>query len=524
MEEADNENASPRQQKTTTFMVLFSFYIALSGWIYNFDLTFGGFVLIVESYIRDFGTCVTRPDAAGVVTQHCTLSALQQSLISLTYIFVGVGAALAGVTGNYLGRRGTIQVGCLIVAIGAGGMLGSAGNYPAYIACKCIGGVGLGHFIAAAPTYGVESTAANKRGILTSLFNVGLGTGACVGVAVCWSTSNYPNSLAWQIPIICQLPLSLILGVGVMMFPESPRWLLLKGKEGAARKSFARFSNLDPDSPEVTLQIQEVQHYIELEKATGKATSWTDIFCGTDRRRMLTALLVVIGQAISGGKFISTYLSVFFSGVGIGNTFLILLIGTLCALAGGIMAPWILEYGGRRFSLLVGYTTMGLTMLIISAVATGLGPTSHTAKKVLVVLLCFWQVFYGAFVVPGVAVTAPEMHSIRLRTYGTAFVAMCYEIFSFAAAFYTPYMLNAQYGNMGLNVGYFYFGISAIILVLVFFFVPETARLTLEQIDDHFLSKQKAWKTSTTHNKRIAKGLVLGNTSKMDNPDKIDNL
>lgn len=414
----------------------------------------------MKSYNRDFGTCVYTSGVGGTVVQTCSLTALQQSLVSLTFIFVALGGALAGVTGNYFGRRGTIQAGCLLVAIGAGGMLGTTGNYAAYIVCKCIGGVGLGHFIAAAPTYGVECTPAKNRGFLTALFNIGVGFGNAVAAAVCAGTGNYTTSLAWQIPIICQIPLALILGVGVLMFPESPRWLLTKGREEAARKSFARFNNLDPWHPEITKQLQEVQAYIEHEKLTGKTTSWIEIFRGTNKKRTLVSTLIVLGQAISGGKFISTYASIFLAGAGISNTYLIILTVVCSGLAGGLIAPWIIEHGGRRFALLWGYTFMAALMLVIAAIGTGLGATSPNVKTPFVVLLCLWTFFYGGFIGPGISTTAPEMHSIRLRTPGTAFVAMNYEIFSFAAAFYTPYMLGATYGNMGLNVGYFYFGKS----------------------------------------------------------------
>lgn len=407
---------------------------------------------------EDFGTCVMKSNAKGVMTQTCSLTAVQQSLISLTFIFVAVGGALGGLTGNYLGRRGTIQVGCVFVAAGAGGMLGTTGNYAAYIACKCFGGIGLGLFIAAAPTYGVECTSASKRGMLTSLFNLGFGVGNAVAAAVCLSTSKYTNSLAWQIPIICQLPLALILGVGVMAFPESPRWLLTKGKEEAARNSFARFYAADPYGPEVSRQVHEIQHNMELEKAKSSTTSWTEIFRANDRRRTLISLLIVIGQAISGGKFVSTYTSIFLASVGIGSPFVITVTIASCAVAGGLFSPFIVEYGGRRFSLLVGYTFMAIFMLIIGAVATGLGSQSKIAQTTLVAFLCLWTVVYGGFIGTTTSTTAPEMHSVRLRTYGQACVAMIYEIFSFAAAFYSPYMLSAQYGNMGTNVGYFYFG------------------------------------------------------------------
>ncbi len=126
-------------------------------------------------------------------------------------------------------------------------------------------------------------------------------------------------------------------------------------------------------------------------------------------------------------------------------------------------------------------------------------------------------------------IAAPEQHNIRLRTYGQASTTLVYEIFGFAASFYGPYMLSAEYGNMGLSVGYFYTGMSSqsckerskhqswlhtdnptgvtlVMLLLTFFCVPETARLTLEQIDDYFSSGRPPWKTSTRQNVKIAKG------------------
>ena len=100
-------------------------------------------------------------------------------------------------------------------------------------------------------------------------------------------------------------------------------------------------------------------------------------------------------------------------------------------------------------------------MLIIGTVSSGLGSTNAVAKNVLIVFLCLWTAVYAGFIGTSISTIAPEMHSVRLRTYGQACVVLVYEIFSFAAAFYTPYMLNVKYGNMGTNVAYFYVGKSS---------------------------------------------------------------
>jgi hypothetical protein len=103
-------------------------------------------------------------------------------------------------------------------------------------------------------------------------------------------------------------------------------------------------------------------------------------------------------------------------------------------------------------------------------------------------------------------VVSSEMHSVRLRTYGQVFAACVSSITSFAASFWTPYMINPEYGNMGTNVGYFYFGLTVLSIITLFFLLPETGRLSLEAIDDIFTSGRLAWKTSLKQNKRIAKG------------------
>ena len=84
-------------QKTTKTMLLFSAWIAFAGWIANFDLGYQGAVLIMPSYGRAFGHCQQVPDpVTGIAMEHCSLSALQQSLISIQTLFFAVGAALAG--------------------------------------------------------------------------------------------------------------------------------------------------------------------------------------------------------------------------------------------------------------------------------------------------------------------------------------------------------------------------------------------------------------------------------------------
>lgn len=496
----DNElHGSSASQPTTWYMVVFSFWIGLFGWIANFDAAFGGIVLVMDPYKQDFGACVT---SKGQTT--CTISALQQSLIQLTTLFMSVGGGLAGVTSNYIGRRGTVQMGCLFVAIGAAGMIGSSGSFTNYMVCKCIGGVGIGQLYTAAPTWGSESVSPSKRGFLMSFYNVGLASGNVVAAAVCVGSSRLTTSWSWKTPIICQIPAAMILAACSIFFHESPRWLLTKGREEKARKSFAAFFQKDAHSPEVNWQISQVLYHTELERAQSRETSWTEIFYDTNLKRTHIAVLVLLGNALTGIQFVIPYTALFLAQLGLNNPYLLNVAISSCVLAGTIPGPFLCEYVGRRRSLICGYIIMAASMLIFAAVSSGLGQSDVTAQHVLVAFLCIWAFTFGATSGPIVWVSSAEMHAIRLRTFGQSYSVLIYEIFAFSAAFWTPYMLNASYGNMGTNVGYFYFGITIVIIALTWLFVPETGRLSLEQVDDYFGSSIPAWKTSLRNNKLIA--------------------
>lgn len=185
MEELRDSCQRAYSQRTTLYMTVFSIWVSLFAWLANFDAAFGGIVLIMGPYNKAFGTCVTTTSADGVSTETCAVSSLQKSLIQLTLLFMSLGGVLSAFIGDYLGRRGTLQAACVLVAVGAAGMIGSEGSFTNYMVCKCIGGVGIGMIYSAAPTGGAESVSPRKRGMLMSLYNFGLGSGNVVAAAVC---------------------------------------------------------------------------------------------------------------------------------------------------------------------------------------------------------------------------------------------------------------------------------------------------------------------------------------------------
>ncbi|KAJ5794658.1 hypothetical protein N7457_001257 [Penicillium paradoxum] len=499
----ENKQDAP---STTGPMLRLSLWVACAAWISNFDNGYAGTVLIMPSYNKAFGSCdqILDPNTYQSI-EHCSLTPLKQSLISLSYLFVGIGGGVAGLSGQYIGRRGSVQIGCALAIIGAAGMLGTSGSFLKYMVCRSISAVGIGQLIAASVTYGSECIIASQRGLSLGFYNVGLAMGNVASAAVCAGSARLEstNDWQWKTPILCQIPLGILLGAGILMLPESPRWLMGHGREEEARKSFSMLYCQSPYSPDITAQIDDIRAHLAKERAGAKSVSWFDIYRRKHIVRTLASALIMIGLAITGIQFVQPYAALFLKGVGVKDPYLINLIIGLCILGGSFLGPFIVEYGGRRVAILYGYIVMGLCMLILSSVSSSLG-MDETAQIVTVVLLCLWAFVFGGTIAPSASLAAVEMHSVSLRTFGHANTTLFFGIFSFAAIFWTPYMLSSDYGNMGANVGYFYAGVTAAIAVLIFFLVPETAGLTLEQIDEVFNSGTKAWKTSRAKNKAIA--------------------
>lgn len=119
--------------------------------------------------------------------------------------------------------------------------------------------------------------------------------------------------------------------------------------------------------------MQETRRYLALENSHGTNSSWVEIFQSTHLKRTLISTVIGAGVAVTGSKFFSTYASIFLAGVGIKNPYHITLSFASCICVGGFLSPWLLEYVGRRLSLLVGYACLAMCMIIVAAIGTSLG-------------------------------------------------------------------------------------------------------------------------------------------------------
>ncbi|KAK1276683.1 Polyol transporter 5 [Acorus gramineus] len=166
-------------------------------------------------------------------------------LSGIINIYSLIGSALAGRTSDAIGRRYTIVLAAVIFFVGAV-VMGLSPNYTALMVGRFIAGIGVGYALMVAPVYTAEISSASSRGFFTSFPEVFINSGVLLGYVSNFAFSRLPEHLSWRFMLGIGVVPSVFLALGVLAMPESPRWLVMQGRLGDARKVLVKTS----DTPE----------------------------------------------------------------------------------------------------------------------------------------------------------------------------------------------------------------------------------------------------------------------------------
>ncbi|GAU39992.1 hypothetical protein TSUD_211130 [Trifolium subterraneum] len=192
----------------------------------------------------------------------------QEVLAGILNLCALVGSLTAGRTSDYIGRRYTIFLSSILFIIGAV-LMGYGPNYAILMVGRCVCGIGVGFALMIAPVYSAEISSASSRGFLTSLPELCIGIGILLGYISNYILGKYLSlKLGWRLMLgIAAFP-SLVLAFGILMMPESPRWLVMQGQLGKAKK--------------VLLQVSNTTHEAELRFKDIKIAAGIDENCNDD--------------------------------------------------------------------------------------------------------------------------------------------------------------------------------------------------------------------------------------------------
>jgi MFS family permease len=205
----------------------------------------------------------------------------QKSLItSILSAGTFVGALSAGYFCDKFGRRFTIVAGGSIYMAGVA-MQTAAQSVDLLVAGRAIAGLGVGIVNSAVVLYTSEITAKKTRGKVMSCYQWAITIGLLISAGVNQGTKDLHSSAAYRIPIGLQFAWALILVLGVLFMPESPRWYVMKERPEEARNALCRLRSQEPHSGPITRILKDLKDNYNHEVTLGAGSgSWADCFRG----------------------------------------------------------------------------------------------------------------------------------------------------------------------------------------------------------------------------------------------------
>lgn len=351
----------------------------------------------------------------------------------------------------------------------------------AFLASKLILGVGLGFYLTLGPLMCSEITPVVLRGISTAGVNLGIALGQLISNSVIKGFGGRDDRWAYRGPFAIQLVFALFLSVGLAFAPESPWYLVRKGKSDQARSSLQRLYGKDTD---VSIKLAAIQSIVTEEKAK-KVPSFVDCFRGTNLLRTGISTGVFACQHLVGIIFVLGYSTYFFelAGLNTSKSFDLGVGVTACGVFGNICSWFVVNSFGRRkvFNLGMACLTLLLYLIgIMDVVPTSAAKWVQASATVIYAFVYFLTIGAMAFVLLG------ETSSAALRARTTALATATQALFGIAMNFAIPYMVNPDKGNLKGKVGFVFGGLATIGTVGAFFYVPELKGRTFGEIDTMF--------------------------------------
>ncbi|KAL8648196.1 MAG: hypothetical protein Q9210_005134 [Variospora velana] len=395
-----------------------------------------------------------------------------------------LGAMLAFVTADRLGRKGSVVWGTWIMVVGTILQTSATENIQ-MILSRTITGIGNGMNTVNVPIWQSESFKSHNRGamliIQSALIALGHPLSTFMGLA---SRQAEPSSFGWRWPIAFQGVFMLLILLGLPFLPESPRWLVHKGRIDEATDVFAILSGNTIDDPQTLLERDEIVASVEEEKKLGEAT-WGEVFTEGPNRNISRVLLGAgpyMMNQWSGINSLAYFLPITFERNLNMTTELSLIIAGVLGVQ-YFFVSWLpyffIEKVGRRKMLMGSAAACSFCMIMIAIMRKVNTVPSQW------VFVAFTFIFFDVFslgILPVSWMYASEIMPLRTRNKGVALGVGSHWLSNFVVVFVTPDAID----NLKHWLYVIWAVLNASFVPITWLWYPETARRSLEDMDEIF--------------------------------------
>ncbi|QLQ80706.1 hypothetical protein HG537_0E00590 [Torulaspora globosa] len=468
--------------------------IAFGGFIFGWDTgTISGFVNLSD-FLKRFGS----KHADGTYY----LSKVRMGLIvSIFNIGCAIGGIVLSKIGDVYGRRIGLVAVTIIYIVGILIQICSFDKWYQYFIGRIISGLGVGGIAVLSPMLISEVSPKQIRGTLVSCYQLMITAGIFLGYCTNYGTKKYDDSTQWRVGLGLCFAWALFMIGGMLFVPESPRYLVEVGNFEEAKRSLSRSNKVSVDDPALLAELDAIAAGVEAEKLAGNAT-WGELFSTKTKvfQRLLMGVMLQSLQQLTGDNYFFYYGTTIFKSVGLEDSFETSIIIGVVNFFSTFVGIYVIERFGRRTCLLWGAATMVCCFVVFASVGvTRLWPhgqkngASKGAGNCMIVFTMFYIFCFATTWAGGCYVIVSETFPLRVKSKGMAISTAANWMWGFLISFFTPFITNA----INFYYGYVFMGCLVFAYVYVFFFIPETKGLTLEEVDTMWMEGVLPWKSAS---------------------------
>lgn len=467
--------------------------------IIGYDGGFIGGTVALDSFKQEFGLDKMTQDAADSVISN---------VISVFHAGCFFGALISYPFSYYLGRKISLIIAATVITIGSAVMLAASsknGLGPIY-AGRVLAGLAVGFSTNLTPVYLSEISPPAIRGRVIALYEIGWRIGDLVGFWINYGIDSHiaSSKKQWFIPFAIQLIPSGMFLAGSVLMRESPRWLFSVNRHDKALANLTWFRNLPEDDEYVIFEVNQVKESIEYQRkkiGLGLLDPFKEVL-GKDHRilyRMCLTCGLFLFQNFLGIQSINYYSPKIFASLGVKGTnstlFSTGMFGVVKFVCTFIYILIIVDSFGRRKAFMCSSTVCSLCFWYIGSYLkvndpTKPGVTAGPGGTAAIVMMYIWIASFILAWSGGPFVVGSEVFDQNIRSFVQAINAAVSWIPIFIMSRYTSKMIE----KMSYGIYFFFASLAVLSVPFVFFCIPETKGIALEDMDKLFDTKTPAWR------------------------------
>ncbi|KXJ88807.1 putative maltose permease [Microdochium bolleyi] len=447
----------------------------------SFEGQAAGIVVGIPQFRKDFGTLYN-----GDYVLDTNWQAAFQGGPGASQFFGAIGA---GQVADWIGRRNTIAA-ALVVSFAAITVEVIATTNEVFFGGKFLNGFAIGILQSVGGSYIGEIVPLALRGLTTCLIALAFTLGPFIVALIVNFHGNTGDAWSYRAIFCSQYGFAAIAAAFVFFMPESPWWLVSKGRDEKALKSLQRlgYSSTDGSAAKRLANIKVTLE--EVKKETDGAT-YAECFRASNLRRTIISITPLVAQQFTGIVFAASYSTYYaqLAGYSVDDSFKLQIVQQVLSMIGNIISWQLIDKSGRRTLTLYG--TIGLTAILWVMGGLAVGGTAPMLKGAVAMILIYcW--LYNVTIGASAYVCLAETATSRLRVKTFAIGVAVNSLFGIFWSFVLPYLFNPDRGNLGGKLGFVFGALCFPTIAFIWWYQPETRLRSYEELDELFMNKVPA--------------------------------